>query len=281
MIFSASQLSTWMTCPLQAKFQYVDRLPTRQHASATFGSCIHAALEHYNQTRNVDKSIEIFKDLWKNPEKIGSVPDMWAKGTSFGSFMERGPQMLLEYHEKCKWESRTVLQTEHKFMVPFGEHHLRGFVDLLEIRKSARGVPTLRIVDYKTSKKQPFRTDLLLNIQFSVYVFASLQPEFWLGNGPDYPKLPDGDRLWEEMQDVPRRAVWYHLMTHKEIDAGPRDDTDFMRLYRVASEVSRAHEAKVFVPKISEGTCGWCSFTEPCGIPLTAEVDKEEDEAWF
>src|SRR5690349_6129035 len=90
MRISASRLEVWMACPLQAKFQYLDKLPRRQHASATFGSAVHHALQKYNEGYTIEQAIDEFNYVWDNPELIDSVPDIWAKGTSLSSLRTRG-----------------------------------------------------------------------------------------------------------------------------------------------------------------------------------------------
>lgn len=276
-----------MKCPLQARFKYIDKLPSKKTSRMTFGICAHQALELYNNTGDIDKAINLFLDLWDNPEKAKAVPEIWPKGTSHGGFRSKGIELLKTYHEKQGWEGRDIIAQEHRFLVPIGEHEVQGVVDLLELKKSGRGVPTLRIVDYKTGSKQPFKNTLRLNTQFTIYDYASRQPEFWFGNKADlnwYPPIAaNADELWEEFKSIPRRGIYFHLLGCKEIDAGERDEMDFMRLYRVITEVARAVESEVFVPCLSGDTCVFCDYTEPCGvtIPDRDPSDDPDDETWF
>lgn len=276
---SASRLSTWMTCPMMAKFRYIDRLPSKQSAKASFGTVVHAALDHYNRHHNVDTAVSMFKDYWAHPEKLGVEPEYWPRYTTYGSLMAQGIDLLREYDAKLKWEDREVIATEHPFLVPFGKHEIVGYIDLLEVKKSKKGVETLRIVDYKTNAKAPYLNALKVNVQFTAYVYASLQREFWVGNGPDFPGFSNGEELYERFIDTPRRGIWFQLLQNKELDAGPRDDADFLRMYRVCHEIERAIEHEVFVPNISGDSCTFCDFTEPCGLPYKPK-DSEEDE-WF
>lgn len=278
---SASMLTTWMTCPLQARFHYVDQLPSEINAKTAFGSCIHHALHLYNTNFDVEQAVAEFRRVWNEPALIGAEFAYWPRATTFGGLMNRGTEILREYDAKQKWEKRRVLGAEHRFLVPFGVHEISGIVDLLEAKKSGKGVETIRVVDYKSNSKLPFGPQLRVNIQFTAYVYASLQPEFWLGNGPDYPALPNGQFYWETLKDTPRRAIWYHLMANKEIDAGERDDNDFMRLYRVACEVERALDAQVFVPNISGESCVYCPYTDPCGLHIPTEEEMREQETAF
>lgn len=146
---SASRLGTWMTCPLQAKFRYEDHEPREVNAKAAFGVAIHSALQLYNTTGDPDRAEKHFLDLWDNPEKMDNVPQYWPRNTSFGGLRKRGQEIIRDVHQRTAWDTRTVLGTEHPFLVPFGEHELTGFVDLLEIRRSGKGKDIIRVVDYK------------------------------------------------------------------------------------------------------------------------------------
>ncbi len=274
---SQSFLKTWMACSLQAKFQYHDRLPRKQSAAATFGTCIHHALELYNNGATIEDAKASFVDNWDNPEKLNVTPEVWPKYTSYGSYRERGLLTLQSYHDTLLWDSRDVLATEHEFSVPFGEFVLHGFVDLVERRRNSRGKEVIRIVDYKTNKRQPNFTALNLDIQFTTYVYAATQKEFWVGF-EETPAMLNGEFLWEMCNDLPVRAIWYHLDTNKDIDAGARDQKDFERLYRACKEIKQATEKEVYVPDISGATCLYCPYTEPCGITIPTQQEIEQDE---
>lgn len=278
MRFSASRISTWMNCPLQAHFKYDMHMPTRQGAKASFGSIIHHVLDGLNRgVLDAQQAEAEFLRIWDDPSIMNLTPEYWPKYTTYSSLKTKGKEIIREYAEKSKWETKKFVASEHPFLVPFGEHELTGFVDFLDIKKTTRGNRTLRVVDLKTAGRQPTKVELRLNVQFTVYTYAAMQPEFFMGNGPDFPPLPNGEQLFTDLERVPRRAFWYHLMTNKEIDAGERDDGDFMRLYRVCNEIANAVDKKVFVPKIGEA-CVWCDFADPCGMPIPTEDDLEEQE---
>lgn len=282
MRFSASSLKTWMNCPLQAHFKKTMDYVELRNGKTSFGTCIHDAFEFYNNCGDVDAAIDRFGTTWQNPEILDAAVDYWPKYTSYGGLRARGIEMLREYDSKNKWEDRVVVATEHKFKVPFGEHELSGMVDLIEHKKSGKGNKILRILDYKTTSKQPNLQQLRLDIQFTVYIYASLQKEFWVGYD-DVEGMPNGEELYEKYATMDRRAVWYHLMGNKEINAGSRDDTDFMRLYRLVLEIEKAMEREVFVPSINGDSCTFCPFTEVCPavIPVKdkifVEIDPDED----
>lgn len=279
MRLSASRLNTWMTCPMQAKFQYVDRLPRQQHAAATFGSCVHKALEVYgNSAGDLDRALATFKDWWENPDQHGIEPQVWPKsGKSFGSYMKNGIEAITAYHEQMKWHQRTVIATEHPFLVPFGDFDLTGYIDLLEVVKNKKGNEVVKITDFKTNARAPYINALRLNVQFTIYDYASRQKEFWTGANADFPGVPNGEWWWSMAADLPRENIWYGLMQKRPYDAGERTEPDYLRLYRVAKEVERALEHEVYVPNISGDSCGFCSFTAACRLPFDPQADPDDE----
>jgi hypothetical protein len=244
---------------------------------------IHYCLEQYNTTLHgdVEAAVALFEDLWHNPEKLGLNPTVMPHMTSYGGLRQKGPEILRDYARRLRWENRTVLATEHTFLVPFGRHELSGTVDLVEMRRNHKGHDLVRVVDFKTNSRKPTMAELAYNIQFTVYTYASLQREFWVGNG-ELPGLPNGEFIYNALQNVERRSIWYHLWTGTELDAGTRAEADFRRLHRLCDEIERAIEAGVFVPDISAETCGICPFTEPCGVDIPTAEERFEDElAWL
>ena len=275
-------LGTWIDCPLQAKFKYIDRLPVeRESAASYFGTAIHSALEEYVDHRDPDKAVGSFTALW-DELPVG----LWyPRTTSFSGYQALGQQIIRQYHEESRWVNRKILATEHGFCVPFGDHELQGYVDLLESSKDAKGKQRLKIVDFKTASKHPSRVALTQNIQMTTYYYASLQPEFWTGTDEiiqagdrlrpgqnvgdrKFPGFENGEELFEEYKKAKRSVIWYQLRTNKSIDAGPRDMPDFMRLYRAAKEIERAIEHEVYVPDIGADSCLWCDYHQPCGLPI-------------
>lgn len=281
--FSASRINAWMNCPLSAHFRYDENLPREQNAAASFGTAVHAGFEVFNQTGSIDRALEVFVDYWDFPEKYGIEPTWWPKNTSHMSYRKLGIEALKKFAEGLKWDGREVIGTEVPFCVPFGEFELMGFIDLLEVRRNGKGKELLRIVDLKTAGTQPTKAKLALDVQFTTYTYATTCPEFWVGNGElDFPGLPDGQALFERFIDTPRRAIWFHIRTQKEIDAGARVDADFMRLYRVCHEIAKAIEADVHVPKIGDA-CGLCDFSSQCTMEIPVELgpNPNDPDAWI
>ena len=126
--------------------------------------------------------------------------------------------------------------------------------------------------DYKTNKKQPTLIALQNNIQFTTYVYASMQPEFWDSIDPD--------NSFELNLNFPRRGIWYQLGNSREIDVGPRDSSDFERLYMACVQIKKAIDNEVFIPNISGDSCNFCSYKQQCGIKIP-DPELEDLERWI
>lgn len=282
MRFRQSFLKTWMACPLQARFNYIDGLPQPENWKAAFGTVIHFCLEHFNTdlAGDVEAAVDLFEQLWAEPELLDLHPTVMPRMTTYGGLRQKGPEILRDYARRLEWENRTVLATEHTFLVPFGRHEFTGTVDLLELRRNHKGNDLVRVCDFKTNTRKPSYTELALNIQFTVYSWASEQPEFWVGSD-EFPGLPDGEALFEQLRDVPRRSIWLHLWSGAELDGGTREEADYRRLTRLCDEIEHAIEAEVYVPDISGDTCIFCPYTEPCGVDIErVRATPEEEMAW-
>jgi hypothetical protein len=257
-----------MACPLQAYFQEYAELPRKTGSKATFGSCIHKALEYYNTTGDLLNAKKLFVEAWDDPSTIGlPAIDVWNKFNTYGGLRQRGLDILDVYDNRMEWEQRTVIATEHKFLVPFGRHELTGTVDMVSVRKNHKGTQLLTIEDFKTNAKRPSVAELALNIQFTTYIYAMTQREFWFGNGEGFPAIRNADWYWELLKDMPKRGLWIQLWDNaKELDAGGRDQDDFNRLYRLCEEIERAVTHKVFVPNIGDA-CTFCDYAkDPCPV---------------
>lgn len=284
MRFSASRAGVGMQCMLQYRFKYVDGLPDPTNAKTCFGSVMHLVLERYERgSNNLELALSLWSDWWREPEKVGLEHGRWPKFTNWSGLNDRGRQILETYHEQRRLQPVDIVALEHRFLVPFGEHELTGVVDKLDIKKSGNGRQLLRLVDYKTASRKPTVAELALNIQFSIYHYALSRPEFWLGNGPEYPAVDNGEWWFSMLEDQPRRCVWHHLWTGQELDAGGRDQEDYERLYRLLSELDKAIKHEVYVPSISADHCNLCSYANgpcPARVP-TAEDLAAQPAAWI
>lgn len=269
MKFSPSMIQTWMKCGLQAKYKYVDKLEEKgTNAAAEYGTAIHASLEHFNITGKEDEALEMFNTYW---EQVIVDPEVRLPArTTFASYRDKGFKMLNGYFEARKWADDIVIGQEVRFHVPFGRHTISGIVDKVSVIPGE----TLKVTDYKTGYR-PNATNLGQNIQFTSYLYAAQQKEFWVGEeGSDkYVGFPNGEQLFEEYSKLNFEGVWLDLRNGKEYNVGPRGTADYVRLHRCLDQIELAMEKQVFVPDISGDTCTFCAFQDRC--PSYLDEDQQ------
>lgn len=263
---------------MQFKFKYIDKVPDDiRGAPALYGSCVHLVLEMINSGQIAPKkAVKTFEQMWGEPEKYGMEPvETYPPRTSWKSYLKRGKESIAKYVESISWRDRQVIATEHKFLVKLGDHELTGFVDHIEMTQDKKGNWVLMISDHKTAAKNPNATSLRYNVQISIYDLASRQKEFWIGNGPDYPGIEDGERWWELTKDLPRLNIWHAVSNGKEINAGERTQEDFERLHLALDQITKQVEADVYALDISGESCHFCPYKKECKLPI-----KDEDPEW-
>jgi CRISPR/Cas system-associated exonuclease Cas4 (RecB family) len=273
---SPSLIKNFMRCPLQAKFNYIDKIPQQQSSAASFGSAVHLALELYNNTNDLDAAERCFLFAWDYPKEFGLEPEIWNRNTSYGQYRERGIEFIRNYHEENKWVEREILATEHRFCVPFRNHMISGIVDILETPNDSN---ILKITDLKTGYR-PSAHNLSFDVQFTSYMWAATQREFWVGYEPEIEKycgFPNGEELFDRFKNHDIVGVWYDLRKCKEYEVGPRTEADFNRLHRCLDEIEKAVNLEVFVPNISGESCGLCSYQDICPLYSGEPVGEEND----
>lgn len=265
-----SDLKTWSRCPLQYRYQNVDKLPRKQSGALTFGTIIHECVLRLEVTQSIDEAIELFKSTWENPTLLSDelVIDYYVKGTSWAKYAKEGERILRGWWEIIQWESDVVLGREFGFLVPIGDGHLlQGTIDKLALRymPSQRSRVVL-ISDYKTTRKEPTYDWLADDLQFSAYCYATTRPEFWA-------PFDNGDFLFSDLRDLPRWGEWVQLLGPKRKDAGIRTQQHYGRLIVAVNELARSVEHDIYVPNISGDTCRYCEYRELCGLEEIANFN--------
>ena len=113
---SYSQISTYLTCPLRYRFQYVEVIPPAfTSAALAFGSSIHEAVAALYQTRlegddlRPDEMLDVYRDTWSKAESI-----KYFNGDNESSLLEKAKNMLAALHGSVD-SAVTVLGVEEFF----------------------------------------------------------------------------------------------------------------------------------------------------------------------
>lgn len=259
MIIRQSTIKQFMACPLKYKFEAAGA-QREQSSALSFGSVIHACVEWMEINQDPRGAITMFETMWSNLETFSLAYDYLIPRNTHVGYLDLGRKILRDHWYIEQSNPDVVLGREHFFVVPMGDHQLQGTADKVVLRKTPTGEYQVCIVDYKTSAKTPTRDYLRHDLQFTVYGYASTQPEFWAN-------IENGEQIFQSMKDAPRTGEWVHLRNSKRISAGTRNEIDYNRLRYAVDQIEASIQCGIFVPDISGENCEYCEFRQRCGLP--------------
>lgn len=260
-----SDLKTWSRCPLQYRYQHIDKLPRTQSGSLTFGSILHDCVLFLEEQQDLEGAVQRFHRFWIDPTLLDAeyAIDYFVRGTNWRKYAAEGEKVLRDWWGIIQWESDVVLAREYEFDVPIGDGHvLHGTIDKLVLRYRADlGRQVVLISDYKTNNKAPTYDYLAEDLQFTAYAYATEVPSFW-------DNLPGGAELYEKTKNLDRYGEWVALKGPKRMDAGERTQQQYGRLVYAVNALAESVALRIFVPNISGESCRYCDFRSNCGLPV-------------
>jgi putative RecB family exonuclease len=252
---SFTQIDQYLRCPLKYKFTYVERLePDFVPAALAFGSGIHGAAAFFyrsvakGERPEVGDVQDFFKSFWNLETK--HRPIHFGEKDTQESLLDLGRRMLAVLIEQQE-PGTAIVGVEQPFSVPLidqetGEvldRDLVGSLDLLERDAEDR----LVVVDLKTAARKYTDLQAEVSLQLSVYSYATTMNGF---------ADQEDVRLRFDVLTKTRQPELHRYWT-------TRDRAANLRLFRLASEVVYAIEARVFHPNAG-WQCKECPFRSRC-----------------
>ena len=243
MRLSYSSLSTYETCPLKYKYQYVDRIQEPKSKDQVFGTLIHSALQYYHAPAllapNFEQVLDFFVKRW-NSEVFDSELEERAAFTE-------GVKILERYCQDNKPNDFTVVDLESRFSLEIGDeatgqHTLSGIIDRID--KTETGY---EIIDYKTTKKMPSQEKVDNDLQLSIYLKAFLER---------YPK---------ETENINHITVSLYYLKHGVKLSSTRTIEQLNQIDGAFLEIIKAIESEQFDPVLNP-LCDWCGYQKICPL---------------
>ena len=193
--FSYSQLAAFEKCPLQYKFGFILKVPTRGKAVFSFGKTMHNTLEEFLKWINQDKKVtqkSLFggasteKPAQKRPaqkddnlEKLLNfyeenwIDEWYESQKQKEEYYKKGKDILKEFYKQFSETKPKILKIngqpalEMPFNLKIGEHTLFGVIDRID--EEPGGVV---LVDYKTGQSKD-KLDFEAKEQLLIYQIAA------------------------------------------------------------------------------------------------------------
>ena len=260
---SATQLDTYDDCPLRYAYRYVLRVRDEGGVRADLGTLVHEVLARFldpamagARPRTHQTLMAMAEEMWRH-DIARYRPQVAEARRDFFAMLDTW------WHVEGQSElAPDVLHVERTFDIEVGDvrtgvHRLRGSIDRIDRVERADGSHGLRIVDYKTGKKEPRPGETDDNIQLAVYHLAATRDPLLADHGP-----------------VTELRLLFLRTMHafdQQVTAGHAEATE-RRILDVAGRI-RAEE---FEPSV-DATCRWCSFQRLC--PIQPE-GREVESSW-
>ncbi|NQT90689.1 MAG: PD-(D/E)XK nuclease family protein, partial [Candidatus Omnitrophica bacterium] len=245
-IYSHSQLSTYETCPLQYKFNYIDKIRREEQGIEAFmGNCFHETMALLYKDLNfsihaVDELLSYYDERWDKEysDKVIIVK----KNKTVDDYRSIGKKCIQDYYKSYHpFDQAKVLGIERQVNFDLdeeGRYKLKGYIDRIDLT----GDGTYEIHDYKTSGFLPEQSQADKDRQLALYEIGLR-------------------KMWNDADRV--RLVWHYVVFDKELSSA-RTDEDLNKLKSdTISLINEIEKVKEFKPKESY-LCGWCSYKRFC-----------------
>jgi len=248
MRLSYSALDVFARCPLQYKFQYVDKIKFPKSKEAVFGTLIHSALKLlHDPTPPASPTEEDMLNFWSANWEASVYSDQREEASAFA----QGVAMLKNYYAKNFPGQFNVAALETPFEAPIlignDLHILTGKIDRVDKIED----DMFELIDYKTTKKMPAQKNVDQNLQLSVY---------HLGLANRWPSIKEQNR--------PVKTSLYFLKHGEKLSSIKNaDDLEIGKenIIGLIENVLEAHRNGKFEP-IPNPLCPWCPYQRICPV---------------
>ena len=241
---SASQINTYLRCPMQYYFRYIRGLKLPPKSALTLGSSVHAGLAHnYQQKKDSHKDLKVGEvlDVYGQSFDLGAKETEWGKDEKPGEVKDQGAGLIKVYHSEIAPNIQPV-EVEQKFEVNFPnvDYGFIGYVDLLDDKK--------RIIDHKTTARTPNGISSDHRLQLTGYALG-----YRAGTGRKERKV---------RVDYMVKNKHPKVVTLEE----KISDGDVDRLLKLMAYVAKAIEQELFYPQPHNFMCNnrGCGYWDIC-----------------
>jgi putative RecB family exonuclease len=248
-VYSHSRLSCFEQCPAKFKFQYVEKIETREEESveAFLGSRVHETLEKLyrdllHQKEDSLEELLVFLDgAWEKNWSDAVI--VVSKEYGPANYLKMARKYVSDYYQRYHpFDQGRTVALEEQVRIRLddaGVYKLQGFIDRLSEAKDG----FYEIHDYKTNSRLPLVEYLQGDRQLALYM---------IGVEDSYP----------DVRDV--RLVWHFLKFDKEVRLS-RSDEELIVLKQETIRLIDTIEAETVYPARPGGLCEWCEYQSCCG----------------
>jgi len=231
LLLSATDIETYLTCPLKYKFARVFRIPSEPTLNQRFGILVHQVLERFHGG-TTEPTL---------PGLLGLLEAGWRRG-GFGDSEEerqlraKATQALVRYHDRFRSEDGEPVWFEKAFQFRLGRNLVRGRVDRVDRLPDG----AYELIDYKTGRPKT-ASQLRTDVQLSLYAVAAR----------------------ESWQVETAQQTYYYVLDDEKVPVD-RTDADREWIEQTVLEVGEGIQSQGFEPTPSWSACSMCDYRLAC-----------------
>ena len=283
--YSVSQIQSYLQCPLQYRYHYIDKIPTlefEETVDTLLWSLVHKSLENLYDSVNVFKIptkedvIKWYYDLWEQKEK--EIAENWWEiknnhsDLSIDDFKRRWEVYLSRYYDKhSPFEDIKVISTEKQLWFKLDENiNFYWIIDRLD-----KIWDNFIISDYKTNKNLPEKDKNQYIEQLTLYWLGVLE-HYWkylkddenlkarlyfLHFDIEEERELTKDKLTEKVSTLTAIAkigigiVGILLFLEDNMSCSPRKNNNIAEMIFAQSKIMDLSHSPAWKPKIGKITC--------------------------
>jgi putative RecB family exonuclease len=265
MIYSHSSISSFKNCPLQFKFNYIEKpdIDKKQNVEAFMGSVVHKCLEKlykdlkFNKQNSLEFMLDFYEKEWNTNYSENKVEIIRKEYTVY-HYKSLGKNYLINYYKKYKpFNDGKVIGLEQQVNITLYDdqrnknYYLVGYIDRLTLLSDNH----IEIGDYKTNLDAKTQSEVDQDKQLALYSIAIKE---------QYPFIEKIDLAWYFLSAGIKQIS---SRTDEQLEQLKKEIINNIRYIEDAIEKSN------FPGKVS-GLCDWCPFRSICPLKAHDELSN-------
>jgi len=244
MKLSYSKITTYLNCPLNFRFTYIDKLSQPVLPYHKLGNILHKTLKEYHRRKKerlpyLSEILSFYRREW------GQITESQRK------YFLDGREMLIRYYYQTKIEEESSFLLEERFQISINGVLISGRLD----RADQLPDGSFEVIDYKTGREMPTKEELREDLQLGLYHL-----------------------VFEKIVGISPKYLSFYFLRHGKKLTTKRDKDQLHRIIEIISKVAEDIGRGYFKPKEAK-LCRYCGFTDCC--PLKTEKPKRvETSSW-
>ena len=244
--YSHSRINTFENCPLQYKFNYIEKIKRDEESIEAFvGSRFHETMEKLYQdfrfrVYTLEELLSYYEDQWSKNyhENILII----RKERTADDYKNLGRKCIVDYYKRYHpFNQRRVLAIEKRIEIDLqgdGKYLVQGYIDRIDQKDEG----TYEIHDYKTSGSLPEQSYLDQDRQLALYQIGI-------------------KNIWKDVEQV--NLIWHYVTFDKEMSSTrTKEELETLKENTVAL-INEIENTEEFLPKES-ALCNWCAYPDLC-----------------